>query len=346
MFYNSCPFLKRLKITIPSQELTLAYSPCIYIAMQLEKGPGTREKSSSMLSAFYILYLWLSLWWIFWRPQYQYVVIFKLNISFLKICANQGAVPLCSTQNLPLHFYYSTQNLLLHFHHSTRSIWLLRLYHPKYPSTHKLMMPIIHFYTSKSSSKIYRCWIVWGRNFRVVIIPSILTLAYLGLSIYFDLLPDFNILPLGIWSAGVGAAIFFPGDIRQTTLWGFIATDTSLAISMVVNALVTGLIVYRIFKVFRELQQVSTSTEKSLGVRVIGGRKLRSIIFVIIESGFALFLIQLVRVTLTLPPLFWKSTPIYDALTFIMVTHQMFNVIITLVIINLYFADNVDLARV
>ena len=178
-----------------------------------------------------------------------------------------------------------------------------------------------------------------------MIIPSILALAYLGLSIYLDLLSYFNLLPLGIWSAGVGACILVQSTIK-TTLWGLIATNTSVAISMVVNALVTGLIVCKIFNVFREVRQVSTLTEKSLGVRVIGGRKLRSIIFVIIESGFALVVIQLVRVTLTLPPLFRKSTPIYDALTFIMVTHQMFNVIITLVIINLYFADNIDLARV
>ena len=38
------------------------------------------------------------------------------------------------------------------------------------------------FYLPKSS-KIYRCWIVWGQNIRVVIIPSFLAVAYLGQSI-------------------------------------------------------------------------------------------------------------------------------------------------------------------
>ena len=117
----------------------------------------------------------------------------------------------------------------------------------------------------------------------------------------------------------------------------------SVAISMAVNALVTGLIVYRIFKVFQKVHQGSTSAEKSLGV--IGGREYRSLIFVIIESGIALLAIQLTRFILMLPS-FLKSTPINSNLKFVYAIHQMFNVSITLVIINLYFADSVDLARV
>ena len=35
------------------------------------------------------------------------------------------------------------------------------------------------FYSPKSS-KIYRCWIVWGENIRVVIVPSFLAIAYIG----------------------------------------------------------------------------------------------------------------------------------------------------------------------
>ena len=154
------------------------------------------------------------------------------------------------------------------------------------------------------------------------------------------LLLDFNLLPLGIWLAAIGAIIIVEGVI-ETTPWGTIAFTTSLAVSMAVNALVTGLIVYRIFKVLRKVQQGSTSVEKSLGIN--GGRKFRSLIFVIIESGFALLAIQLVRVIIH--P-FSNSTPIELAEDFIMVTHTMLNVIITLVIINLYFVNNVDLARV
>ena len=37
---------------------------------------------------------------------------------------------------------------------------------------------------SPKSSKIYRCWIVWGKDIRVMIIPSFLAIAYLGQSSY------------------------------------------------------------------------------------------------------------------------------------------------------------------
>ena len=45
-----------------------------------------------------------------------------------------------------------------------------------------------HPFYLPESSKIYRCWIVWGQDIRVVIIPSFLAVAYLGRSIYFHLI--------------------------------------------------------------------------------------------------------------------------------------------------------------
>ena len=185
---------------------------------------------------------------------------------------------------------------------------------------------------------------MWNCNIRIVIIPSILALAYLGWSIYLDLLPDLNSLPLGIWLAAADGAVFIADDNIGQTLWGQTAVTISVAFSMAVNALVTGLIVYRIFKVFQEVQQSSTSADKSLGI--VRGRKCRSVIFVIIESGIALFAIQLLRVILTNISALSNSLPIIVVLNFIIVIHQMLNVIITLAIINLYFADNDDLARV
>ena len=44
---------------------------------------------------------------------------------------------------------------------------------------------------SPKSSKIYRCWIVWDQNIRVVIIPSFLAIAYLGQLIYLHLINRF-----------------------------------------------------------------------------------------------------------------------------------------------------------
>jgi hypothetical protein len=47
-----------------------------------------------------------------------------------------------------------------------------------------------YFFYSSKISKIYRCWIVWSRKIGVIIIPSILALAFLGLSTYLRSLAD------------------------------------------------------------------------------------------------------------------------------------------------------------
>ena len=106
---------------------------------------------------------------------------------------------------------------------------------------------------------------------------------------------------------------------------------TGLVASMVVNALVTGLIVFKILKVFL-LVNKATSVDQALGsLSSTGGPKLRHIIFIIIESGMALFAIQLVRVVINslnaftggpLPPSFSV------AMDFIIFIHQTLNVII------------------
>ena len=125
--------------------------------------------------------------------------------------------------------------------------------------------------------------------------------------------------------------------------WGSILALASFTASMTVNALVTGLIVFRIFKVFRNSTALTTSEDKSLGIKA-GGGKLRSIIFIIIESGMALFVIQLVRLAISTQLPF--TDEISDAYTLIVVLYQMLNVIISSVIATLHFTDNVDLARV
>jgi hypothetical protein len=96
---------------------------------------------------------------------------------------------------------------------------------------------------------------------------------------------------------------------------------------MAVNALVTGLIVFRILKVFLVVKTTSivTSVDSrgNLG-STRGGRKLQQIIFVIIESAMVLFAIQLVRVVFS----FSSSSAIFNATDFIIVVQQMLNVII------------------
>jgi len=91
---------------------------------------------------------------------------------------------------------------------------------------------------------------------------------------------------------------------------------------MTVNALVTGLIVFRIFKVFRGVKSVSTLDETSFGIT--GGKKLQSIIFIIIESGMGLFAIQLARLVFSLPQL--STTGEIGAFELIASIHEMLNV--------------------
>ena len=50
------------------------------------------------------------------------------------------------------------------------------------------------FYSPTKSSKIHRCWIVWGQNIRVVIIPSFLAIVYLGQSFYLYLISRFQFI--------------------------------------------------------------------------------------------------------------------------------------------------------
>jgi len=93
-----------------------------------------------------------------------------------------------------------------------------------------------------------------------------------------------------------------------------------------------------IFKVFRrEVQFSTTSAEKFLGFT--GGRRLRSLIFSIIESGMALFSIQLVRVICSLH----QFLPINGVLCFIIVTHQLLNGIIpTIILLRLLMGLSFD----
>lgn len=94
---------------------------------------------------------------------------------------------------------------------------------------------------------------------------------------------------------------------------------------MTVNAVVTGLIVFKIFKVFTKVKP--TSDEKTLGA-IRSGSKLLPIMFVMIESGMVLFAIQIVRVVLTIVP----NEPADVGFHLTIGIHEMLNVIMTFVV--------------
>jgi hypothetical protein len=108
---------------------------------------------------------------------------------------------------------------------------------------------------------------------------------------------------------------------------------------MTVNALMTGMIVFKILKVFMESKP--TSIERTLGSST-GGGKLRHVLFIIIESGMALFAIQLARVVLTSlmqlsQSAFTESTGAAVAIEYVICIHQMLNVIIIRPVYFYYF---------
>ena len=77
--------------------------------------------------------------------------------------------------------------------------------------------------------------------------------------------------------------------------WGWILIATSLGMTLVVNVIVTGLILFRIIKVLLEAEPI---WYKKLGA-MSGGRKIRSFIWVFIESAVVLFIAQAVLVVST-----------------------------------------------
>ena len=139
--------------------------------------------------------------------------------------------------------------------------------------------------------------------------------------------------------AANGAVIIQDGVV-VTYPWGNTLALTSYIASMVVNALVTGLIAFKILKVFLEVKP--TSVEQTLGsLNSTGGPKLRRIIFIIIESGMALFAIQLVHVVIIILLLLGipasSTSSLTIALDLVISTHQILNVIIRSVHFYFFF---------
>jgi len=142
---------------------------------------------------------------------------------------------------------------------------------------------------------------VWHNRIRVVIIPLILAFTFLA-----------------IWVASGVAPAMSTSIVQEfsTTFWGYSLGVTGLTLSMTVNALVTGLIVFRILKVSWE---VKTTLEDQILDVTDGSGTLQRVIFVLLESGMALFCIQLARLVVTF-------VPVDDAYQwFIVSLHEMLN---------------------
>ena len=155
-------------------------------------------------------------------------------------------------------------------------------------------------------------------------------------------------MSLATWLATNGAIIKDDVGLQVIEIWGDTLVLTALVASMVVNALVTGLIVFKILEVFLEVRPTSVDSEQT-SLNSTEGHKLRRIIFIIIETHMALFAIQLARVVITSleePQTVLGPLNLVIALDFVIPIHQALNVIITSVHFYLYyFTDNIYLPR-
>ena len=163
-----------------------------------------------------------------------------------------------------------------------------------------------------------------------MIVPSFLAFAFLRTLIYLYSLTDLNLLFLAIWIAsGAGPVSVVQGQF-YTADWSYDLAAAGLALSMTVNALVTGLIVFRVFKVFWEVK-TGTADDQILGVT--GGSTLQRVMFIMIESGMALFSTQLARLVVTII----TTDAANDTYHLIVGIHKMLNVIIRSVIAVLFY---------
>ena len=129
-------------------------------------------------------------------------------------------------------------------------------------------------------------------------------------------------MPPATWLAYV-----FSGNVDNNngaSYWTKTVFITGLAASMAVNALMTGMIVFRILKA---TGVKPTSVERTLGSTE--GNKFRHIMFIIIESGMALFAIQLVRIVLSFITVPVEQLPFLEAASdIVIIFNNMLNVII------------------
>ena len=79
-------------------------------------------------------------------------------------------------------------------------------------------------------------------------------------------------LTIVLWITSMGSIVYVAQGEVQEAVWGSDLLQASLAITMTVNALATGLIVFRIFMVFRQ----SRVTSDDQVFRATRGTKLRT----------------------------------------------------------------------
>ena len=108
--------------------------------------------------------------------------VYLKNIILINSCAVPYYLStIASTSN------WLTANIKSHCGCPTNSKCLLWLHRSMHHSTHKPFKFYLSSVYSPKFSKIYRCWIVWGKKKWIAIIPSFLAITLLGQLIYLHL---------------------------------------------------------------------------------------------------------------------------------------------------------------
>ena len=133
-----------------------------------------------------------------------------------------------------------------------------------------------------------------------MILPILLTLAFFGMPlIYAQLTIEIFILKLIVPSIVISITVLAdPNLYKSESQAAYLALVLSfLSLSLVENALVTGLIIFKILTVYREIQGLENRVGYANGLQV--GRRtsdMLPIVPMLIESGMITFVAQFVQI--------------------------------------------------
>ena len=146
--------------------------------------------------------------------------------------------------------------------------------------------------------KLYRCWIMWGQPL-VMVIPCILSLAFLGANLQKKKLTDFQtnfcIIVTTLTTLGFAIKYVVVGVVNFPP-WYQSAVTAFFCLSLGVNALVTALIIYKIITIYKDIRARGFNTSN---VQTSTNRNEQSHLYpltsMLLESGLITFIGQLAQ---------------------------------------------------
>ncbi|KAF8801570.1 hypothetical protein BYT27DRAFT_7198123 [Phlegmacium glaucopus] len=201
-----------------------------------------------------------------------YCIVFSLYLSVQKRTGRNllnypiAALFILCTAFFPLDF---TQQFLTIFRGGAQQIvpWNINL-------ATSTIYSLVDFISQ--SVLIYRCWVMWGRQALVIVLPSMLALTSLATSL--SLVAELSVLR---------------SDPHNIPPWFLPMGVASFSLSLTVNTIVTGLLVLKLVLLHREVTRALPTSSIHRG-----GQGLFPLISILIESGMFTFIGQLVWVVM------------------------------------------------